>query len=325
MIFEKVWSGWNKSWNALDRLVEWHVIGDTGKLYRTVPEVEEVGNAPTGSQLGATPAPTQPSALLDFTPVTRHLKDFASDPDSLGESRHEFTMVHLASGSVPKDRQYPESNEDAYAWEQGNQRAAVFDGATESFAAQRWVELIRSQWLEGKPTWFQDAQSTYGRDIEELNLSWAQLEAAERGSYTTLVSVEAVPLGLRITTLGDSCIFLLSEGEILGCAPYVSNGEFFASPQALSTKPQDDINSALNTNTFTLTPETVAGKQILLATDALSQWLLITSPQERLSRLLHALTTNDLVTLVVEERATGAMKTDDTTALLLDIEVGGEK
>jgi hypothetical protein len=56
----------------------------------------------------------------------------------------------------------------------------------------------------------------------------------------------------------------------------------------------------------------------------LSQWLMVPKPQERLTRLLAALKEGDLETLVTKERATGELKTDDTTALLLTVTAGDQ-
>lgn len=322
MVLRKAWAGWIYAWNAFDRWVDWYFIGETWKLYAPSPETQTVEIEWSTLQLERQKSVDLTVAPLVVTPVTRNLKDLAVEK-GVGEVRSKIIRLNLlASGSVPKDLQYPESNEDSFAWNESAQRAAVFDGATESFAARRWVELIRQEWLIGDPMWIRNAQVTYSQDIQELNLSWAQLEAAERGSYTTLASIEVVSNALQITTVGDSCVFLIEGTRITGAAPYVSSEEFFASPQAISTRTQDDIDTALNTNTFTLSAESLTGKQLLLATDALSQWLMIMHPQERVSKLLHALNTDELSGLVAKERSTGAMKTDDTTALLLKVSVG---
>ncbi len=317
-----MWAGWTKSWNTFDHLIDWYFIGETWKLYHSIPKTHEINTVSLVRHLESETVVDIPIPPMITTPVTRHLKELAVGQNVCQNRAGLFRLDLLASGSVPKDLQYPESNEDSFAWDDSAQRAAVFDGATESFAARRWVELVRHQWLTGDVMWIHQAQAIYSQDIELLNLSWAQVEAAERGSYTTLASIEIVPHGLQITTIGDSCIFLIKEAQIIGCAPYVSSEEFFTSPQAISTRTQDNGDSALNIKTFILSPESLEAKQLLLATDALSQWLLVKNPEERVSRLLHALKTDKLMTLVTEERSTGAMKTDDTTALLLEVLVG---
>lgn len=329
---KKIWSSWLYAWDAFDGLVYWYVIGEKQKSITAESEVVEfkqaIDETPIGANVIATPI-SLPSGTqgLDFTPVTQHLRAFAQAFPAGGEISYTISMNMQAVATVPKDLQYPESNEDAYAWDERGQRAAVFDGATESFAAQRWVASTRTQWLSGHPQWLQQAREEYNRDIKELNLSWAQLEAAERGSYTTMVSIQSTPLGLRVTTIGDSCIFLLEGTEIIACDPYVSHGEFFASPQALSTRAQDNLtapsaDAEIVGDDFLIGPDVLVGKQLLLATDALSQWLMITNPQERLTRLLTALEEDDLVALVTKERASGELKTDDTTALLLVVSAG---
>lgn len=329
---KKIWSGWLHAWDAFDGLVYWYVIGEKQKSITAEGDAvgleEAIDEMPISANVFATPIPLLAGTQgLNFTPVTQHLYSLAQAFPTGGEISHTITMNLHTVATVPKDLQYPESNEDAYAWDEDGQRAAVFDGATESFAAQRWVASTRTHWLSGHPQWIQQAREEYNRDIKELNLSWAQLDAAERGSYTTMVSIESTPMGLRATTIGDSCIFLLEGTEIIACDPYVSHGEFFASPQALSTRTQDNLtapsaDAEIIGDQFLISPADVAGRQLLLATDALSQWLMITNPQGRLARLLIALEEDDLVALVTKERASGELKTDDTTALLLTVSAG---
>jgi hypothetical protein len=336
-IGNKIWSGWLYAWNAFDNLVYWYVIGEKRKPASAGNETRVQGFQGSTRPAGSTalrnagtraPAATPSTQLgLDFTPVTQHLQALSQKTSCRNGGASEIRLVMEVAATVPKDLQYPESNEDAYAWDESGQRAAVFDGATESFAAERWVASTRTHWLSGHPQWLQRAREEYDRDIKELNLSWAQLEAAERGSYTTLVSIESIPLGLRVTTIGDSCIFLLEDTEIIACDPYVSQGEFFASPQALSTRSQDNHAVTgegvdITGDKYLISPDVLAGKQLLLATDALSQWLMVPKPQGRLTRLLAALKKGDLKTLVTQERATGELKTDDTTALLLTVTSG---
>lgn len=334
-IGNRIWAAWLHAWNAFDRLVYWYAIGDTQKAKSAdgVNHYSEVsGTALVTSDASQESVDIQTSKCLpvaveelDFTPVNQHLQTLAQKATDRNVPANELRMVVQAAATVPKDTHYPESNEDAYAWDESTQRAAVFDGATESFAAQRWVALARTQWLTGHPQWLQRAREEYERDIEGLNLSWAQLEAAERGSFTTLVSVESTSMGMQITTIGDSCIFLLEGAEIIACAPYVSQAEFFASPQALSTRAQDklsesDARTEIVGDNYVISFGVLTGRQLLLATDALSQWLMVNKPQERLERLLAALGEGNLDALVASERASRQLKTDDTTALLLTID-----
>ena len=322
MIFNRVWAGWLKSWNSFERLVDWYFIGDTCKLYQSATDVEVVETQPRD----VTPIAERPAATAtlssDLTPVTEFLGSLIQHNPDDEDGMSSVRLVCIASGTVSKDFQFPESNEDAFAWDELNQRAAIFDGATESFAAKRWVALVRDAWLVGNSTWLEGAQKSYEDSIQDLNLSWAQSEAAERGSHTTIASVESNSISLVVTTVGDSCVFLLDGDRIIGSAPYTSQSEFFASPLALSTRRQDRNTVFQQESTFILPAEMVAGKQLLLATDALSQWLLVAQPQERLQRLIDAINSNELEDLVRQERVSGHMKTDDTTALFLDVTFG---
>jgi len=315
-----------RAWNAFDRFISWYAIGDKNEIVTANGEPAKLERGMNDTRITTHTATSKAAPMvvqgLDFTPVTHHLHALSQKAPSCNSSRVRINLVSQGAATVPKDLQYPESNEDAYAWDADTQRAAVFDGATESFAAKRWVSLVRNQWLSGNPRWLHLAREEYDRDIDRLNLTWAQLEAAERGSYTTLVSIEASSNGFIVTAIGDSCVFLLEGVSIIACDPYVSLGEFFASPHALSTRGQDNHvepgNAVdLSADQFLISADVIDGRQLLLASDALAQWLMVPEPQERVSNLMNALKNDDLETLVIAERAAGRLRTDDTTALLL--------
>ena len=76
-----------------------------------------------------------------------------------GRVRLEVAFHATAS----KDPTLPESNEDAWAFDEAGDGVVMLDGATESFAARRWARLLAGQWATGGADWLATAQSLYAR------------------------------------------------------------------------------------------------------------------------------------------------------------------
>ena len=115
-------------------------------------------------------------------------------------------------------------------------RAAVFDGATESFAARRWARLVSSCWEQDAEDFMGRAQAEYALGASDRALSWAQEEASQRGSFTTIAAIQTVPGGLRTTIVGDSSVLFLNRDEIVESFPYATAEEFGSTPLALGSE-----------------------------------------------------------------------------------------
>ena len=225
-------------------------------------------------------------------------------------------------GSTAKDPGLQSSNEDTIAIATG--RAAVFDGATESFAARRWARLLAAHWRTGEPDWVARARASYDRAIATVPMSWAQEAASARGSFATIAWIRAVPGGLQLGAVGDSCVLFLRDNAIVHAYPFVSSSAFTSAPQALASAgdlaaaTQELLDAAPRTVSFT------AGRvdEVWLVTDAIAAWLLDPDPQVRNARVasVRALPNGEALRLLVhEQRAAGCLKTDDSTVVRLHV------
>lgn len=230
--------------------------------------------------------------------------------------------------TVCKDMEYPDGNEDFFVWSEDRCGAAIFDGATESFAARRWVHLVATAWRQHSQLDFEGLQNEYEKEIDALDLGWAEAQARLRGSFTTLASVSPTSGGLAATIIGDSCIALCKGNDAVEFHPS-SDPEFFRSvPEALATSStllsaNEDLMTACSW-TIPIEPEEV--DRIVLMTDAVGHWVTSeAAPHEnsRLASLLACCVEEEWSTLVQEERIAGRMKADDSTVVVLD--VGGER
>lgn len=240
-------------------------------------------------------------------------------------------LTKILKATLSKDPLIDGSNEDVEKlWlREEVQRAAVFDGASESFAARKWTRILADQWRRGNGSsfeWLMQAQRLYKEHVDKIKLSWAQEAAAERGSFATIASVEVVNGKLFMTVVGDSSIFFLDSSGIRASYPFKSETEFSSVPKALSSHPNaanscvDLLSDGRKRFEFLFSE---GEKRILLATDAVSSWLLVDDMScrtDRLRQILQCATRHDFHDLVRRERSCGAMKVDDSTVLLLGVD-----
>lgn len=238
-----------------------------------------------------------------------------------GRVRLEVAFHATAS----KDPTLPESNEDAWAFDEAGDGVVMLDGATESFAARRWARLLAGQWATGGADWLATAQSLYARAMDGVELSWAQEAAAQRGSFATVAAIRGVDHGLEATCVGDTCVMLVAGERLLASHPITSPAQFTSAPVALPSDPtQLDSARELLGGCRVLLPVPAEGLEAWLATDAVAAWLLAGSAQERQSRIraVRAVASQEeFVRLVADQRAAGLMKTDDSTVVRVLLEV----
>ena len=231
----------------------------------------------------------------------------------------------LRAWTTCKDPLLPDSNEDAWAWVSQRSAAAVFDGATESFAARRWVGLLKEAWSNEPSIDLATLQHRYAEAIQAMSLSWAQEQAADRGSYTTLASVTPTPGGLQATCIGDSAILLLKDGSITQAYPSMDAADYSSVPDALgsTTDVLDLGEELLRTCTWTIPVNPGDIDTVMLATDACAVWLLDgdePTRQSRLQAIMDIESDEQWEGLVQDERRAKRMKTDDSTVLVLAVE-----
>lgn len=241
-------------------------------------------------------------------------------------------LTKVLKATISKDPQIEGSNEDSAVLRLfGNwQRAAVFDGASESFAARKWSRLLAGEWGRGSTlaeSWLEKAQIRYQTEMDALNLSWAQEAAMERGSFATIASIEVSEEFINVCIIGDSSVFFLDSRGVKLSLPFQSESQFSSTPLALSSRPTaleqnyELIKSGKKrSGTFS---KAIGERYVLLATDAVSCWLLsddLSTHLRRLNMLISCKNTVEFQELVLRERENGAMKIDDSTIILLRID-----
>lgn len=235
----------------------------------------------------------------------------------------------LFEGTVAKHVEAPEENEDAYRMALKKGRVVLSDGASESFDARSWANLLVDQLLETDPSneVIYACIQAYESLHDPSSMSWSKAAAYERGSYATLVIAQDDPGSQSVTiiSMGDSLAVWSNGGSLLDAAPYSRSDQFAEKPTLISTR--QELNASVGVNESGAWVRTVweygeEGGLLLCMTDALGAWLLRSHEQgdlsafERLSRIREQ---QELIDLVEVERASGVLRRDDSTLIIVAV------
>ena len=240
-------------------------------------------------------------------------------------------MKIIFSGQVPKDLDYPDSNEDALLVTDDSAKIAISDGASESFDSQSWAKLVVQAFLESSDIdqkWIDEVCREYESLFDPASLSWSKAAAYQRGSFATLLGLEfnKDTETVDFTCVGDSQVVLLSNGQFVDSYPYTESEQFQQRPELLC--------SNLAHNQFILEQDyqlkhckswnlaDFDQPALLCMTDALAEWALRMENQghSKWEKLLSISDVSALESLVLNERREKRMHIDDVTliSLLLD-------
>ncbi len=242
----------------------------------------------------------------------------------------------LFSASVPKVLDHPSDNEDSFGVADDGLRAALSDGASDSFDSRKWSRLLASSFVSDSRAdlrWVRSVVSRYQNELQrylsEVN-SWAVQSAAERGSFASLLGLERLPdnRGIRVHAVGDSVAALIvvnddGTASRIDSFPYKCSGEFRQRPELLST--QMAHNGFAERAQFPASHERCWqwGKQedlsILCMTDAVGEWAFRREEEGRPVwwHLFNTRDEADFTRLVTEARAADGMRRDDSTLLVV--------
>src|SRR5574337_652587 len=147
-------------------------------------------------------------------------------------------MRIVFSGVIPKELEYPDSNEDAYLIE--NNTIAISDGASESFDAKNWAQILVQRFISNvqfNEAWLSDAIKEYSCLYNREELSWSKQASFDRGCFATLLGIvyHEESKSIEVFSVGDSLAVLIDNGHLNKSYPYVSFEEFSQEPSLLST------------------------------------------------------------------------------------------
>src|SRR5262249_13020142 len=151
-----------------------------------------------------------------------------------GEMRLSFKL--LQAFTIEKEGGIP--NEDCFLVSGSGHAIAVCDGASQSYDSAAWAQMLCRAFIEDQcvnQDWIAHAAERYQSKHSQADLPWMKQAAFERGSFSTLLGVEALSgNAVRVTAFGDT-IFAISDGDrFLQSFPYQEPESFDANPQLIS-------------------------------------------------------------------------------------------
>ncbi|MDI2132155.1 hypothetical protein [Yinghuangia seranimata] len=241
--------------------------------------------------------------------------------------------------------------------------AAVADGASESLLARAWAhqvsagaalaayhdpELLTDRaryaaFAAGLTDAWRDYVDTYvaDRSARGRPVRWYEEPGLAKGAFATLLAVrveapclddepapyddspDPAPRRWHAAALGDSCLFHVRDGRVVGAFPVDSADDFGTSPDLFGSRAADPELVAERTRfaAGAAWPE----DRLVLATDAFSAWLLGAAPDEAAERLrlldecARDADGERFAALVAAERSAGALRNDDVAVVVLSV------
>ncbi|MGD0068077.1 MAG: hypothetical protein ABSB76_32185 [Streptosporangiaceae bacterium] len=220
-------------------------------------------------------------------------------------------------------------------------RFVVTDGATETYAAREWVDLLVGSFMSPGSTSVANGHGVAcWPDINRSSLSswfgamqkqwWAEAPAAndtiertklKQGTMATFVGGQLIGLDTaspqwQAAALGDSVLFHVRNAQLVDQVPLLRSADFDTTPDGVDTRPErlDWMSGELQLREGPL----AAGDTIFVATDAFAKWM-VTRHEARDKTLWPQLSGLDhpfvFDRIVAAERQAGTMKDDDVTLM----------
>jgi serine/threonine protein phosphatase PrpC len=152
-------------------------------------------------------------------------------------------MLQPSAFRLAKDGSSRAEYEDAIAWSRRRGRFAVADGASASAFARRWAELLVRGYASGTLTAetieadLAPLQARWSAEVEQRQLPWYAGEQARRGAFAALVGLTLHEDGVwSALAVGDSCLFLVRDGQLQTALPLSDPDAFGNQPLLLGSR-----------------------------------------------------------------------------------------
>jgi hypothetical protein len=249
--------------------------------------------------------------------------------------------VRVCSLWLPKAGNQPHEYEDAL-WPARSTirvsrtvRCAVADGATEASFSGLWAGMLVRAFGRGqiRSRKFLDAlvplQAAWWNEVSQKPLPWYAEEKLRSGAFSSLLGLtlteargdEAV--GWSAIAVGDSCVFVVREGELVSSFPIQSSDCFDNRPHLISSGPAR--NAKLETVLHRDSGQGMTGDTFYLLTDALACWFLAryeegNDPWATLNSVGQGGSQKSFAQWMTNERRENRIRNDDVTMLRIRLE-----
>ncbi len=238
-----------------------------------------------------------------------------------------FTMSKL--GNKPQDC------EDYFAWNASRMKFAMADGASTSIFSDIWARELTRVSVDAEESIMdgidspaegiiRSARIAWYKSIQWATLPWFLRNKAVSGSYSTLLLLQIAPLASSFRysayAVGDTCLFMIRRKKITGSFPLSSPEQFGISPKLVWSGKGSPLPGDIRVQVPKFQSQAgiiEPGEILLLATDALSRWLLETG---RIDDLLHRIDhPHEMNKFLAGEINSKRMRNDDVALATIEI------
>ncbi|MFG1519612.1 MAG: hypothetical protein AAE977_03940 [Thermoplasmataceae archaeon] len=239
-------------------------------------------------------------------------------------------MIVVKDFHAPKLGSRETDYEDAFAYDLELGRFAVADGASDSIFSGLWARSLSETFVnsnlktDNEETFIHDlvriSRDKWYREIKWNDLKLFVKNKAINGSFSTFIGVETVHSDsferLKITSVGDSCFFYINGSELVSF-PLSRPEDFNISPMLIWSgygapftsefRWKSPVYKSLSTN--------IPGNEFVLATDALSKWIMEFYPESW--EIIHGSNLREYFEEAVKKKQ---IRNDDLTLVIVEIE-----
>lgn len=309
------------------------VIASVGTLWAInyLEERAPVDSAPKATAIGQSPmTPTPMSAQQPITeqaaaPARKPISE--SKPARWSAAATPSIRVAPTTVTVSKLGNADSENEDAFGIDMTGGRLVVSDGASSSFASREWSRALCDEVLRDSSAI--DSIAMFSAAVNRAadrwkiavtptgDVAWWAQEGLGRGAFATLLAVDVASVNKRerwrAVAVGDTCVVQLRRGSagwgIVTSFPMQIGEDFTSYPDLVQTNLSDDI-VGLTWGEGQLK----SGDVLMLATDAVSEWLLGQDSSNANAMLAEA-TSDQLAAEFIRLRESNEMANDDCTVV----------
>jgi len=237
---------------------------------------------------------------------------------------------------LPKDGNTPEQYEDASGGDRQTGRFAVADGASESVFAADWARLLVDQFLAvveiepgGAAAWLGHVWELWPALLRGRNLPWyAQEKLRIEGANATFLGIwlddcSQGPCQWHALSVGDTCLFHTRNNELLAAFPLTHSEQFSSGPPLVCSRLSPAVIEERRMKWAE--GQMLPHDRLWLMTDALAACCLSQheagdDPWNAMEWLLGPATSDaDFADWIQELRATGQLRNDDATLLVVSL------
>ncbi len=256
-----------------------------------------------------------------------------------------MVTLNISAHAVHKAGNQPEHYEDAYAFDTVTGRAAVADGASDSFEARDWASTLTQSFVKTPPEptreafmeWLHLPSRAWNIVLPWDDLPWyAEQKARDVGGLATLIGFYLMPEEKknakknndtlwRALAVGDACLLHIRDNKLLVRFPIETTDGFDTTPTLLCTRLEQNEfiidDDELHTCEGTCRP----GDIFLLASDAIAERLYQLADLEELNvglpdwESILTLVNEDFEGLIGQFRDDGLIRNDDVTLLVVHV------